>query len=366
MSGPTAWLSEERETYLLGLARVAFALILAAHVVKLASGVISRGYFGDYFHVPLLPEAWVPSRSVYLALLAVQAGAALLAAAGHFARPALLLASSIGLYLLCCDRLGYHNNRYVLYLLLFVLAFTPCDRSFRLGKPKLDAQARRGPIWAQRLLQAQVTLVYLASAISKLLDADWRGGQVLLVRFEKGLTLAIQRGYALPSWIGDLLRSPEFAELAAKAAITSELFIGLGLWFGPTRALALWLGVLFHLGIEFGARVEIFSFLMWAAYLSFVVPELGERKLLYDPSRRSSRAFAHSLRYLDWLARFEITPALSPTQASTAWGLSVIHRDGRRSDQSLAVLVLVSRCVPLFFPLWLPLAALHGVTRRQG
>ena len=39
------------------------------------------------------------------------------------------------------------------------------------------------PLWAARLAQLQVSLVYVASGGSKLLDPDWRGGRVLLERF---------------------------------------------------------------------------------------------------------------------------------------------------------------------------------------
>lgn len=356
------WLDERRETYLLGLARVALSLMYAHHASKLLRSTLDHGYFADSFFIPLVPEAWVPSRSVYLALLGAQMLAALLAALGKFARPLLLFAASVGLYLFCCNRLDYHNNRYVLHLMVFLISFAPCDRSFRLFGPRLSDEQRVAPVWAQRLAQLQISLVYLASAGSKLVDDDWRGGQVLLLRYRNIVRWWIEHGHPLPDSAVAALGSPSFADATSKAAICTELFVGLGLWFGRTRACALWLGVMLHLGIELGAAVEVFSVLMWASYLFFCVPELRERTLVYDPTRASSRRIARALQYLDWLARFEIIAATEPT--TVRWGISVIDRN-QRQDDGFGALVLVARAVPVLFPLWLPLFLLQRVTRSR-
>lgn len=362
MSQRLAWLDERRETYLLGLARVAFALMYVQHVSKLLRLTLTNGYFGDRFHIPIVPEAWVPAKSVYLALLSLQIVAALVAALGPFARPLLLLASSIGLYLFCCDRLDYHHNRYVLHLMVFLLSFTPCDRSFRAFAPKLSAAERVQPIWAQRLIQAQISLVYIASAGSKLWDADWRGGQVLLLRYQTIEPWWNAHGHPLPEPLVRVLTSSAFADLTSKAAIFTEFFVALALWFGRTRAFALWLGVMFHLGIELGANVELFSYVMWASYLMFCVPELRQRKLVYDAAPGVGRTVGRALRYLDWLARFEVSAATHPTRSR--WGLSAVDRDERKTE-GLGALVLLARAVPALFPLWLPLLALQRITRSR-
>ncbi|HWA73366.1 MAG TPA: HTTM domain-containing protein [Polyangiaceae bacterium] len=361
MTRALAWLDERRETYLLGLARVAFALLYAHGAFKLVRSTLTNGYFGDSFHIPIVPESWVPSRSVYIALLSVQIFAALLAAFGAFARPLLLGAASIGLYLLCCNRLDYHNNRYVLHLMVFLLAFTPCDRSFRAFGPKFDLERRRALIWAQRLMQIQISLVYIASAGSKLVDADWRGGQVLLLRYQNIIKWWIERGRPLPEPAVNALSSPVFADLTSKAAIGTELFVAFGLWFARTRPFAIWLGVLLHLGIELGASVEIFSFLMWASYLLFCVPELRERKLIYDPARSFSRAFARGLAWFDWLLRFEREG--SARAQNKRWGISAIDRDGTVSE-GFGALVLTARAVPALFLLWIPLSIVHRTIGR--
>ena len=56
--------------------------------------------------------------------------------------------------------------------------------------------------------------------------------------------------------------------------------------------------------LEIGARVELFSFVMWTSYLIFCVPEIGERKIV-TMGREISGASWPSLRLYRWLSRFE-------------------------------------------------------------
>jgi hypothetical protein len=338
------WLSEERETYVLGLLRAAFALLMLLLTLKLARQLVLIDYFGDFFHLPMVPESLVPSRNGYVAVLAVQGICSVAALLGFFTRPALLVASSLGIFTLLWDRLDYHNNRYELLLLVFLVALTPCDRSFL---PLRRARPGPGPRWAVTLVGAQVSAVYLASSLGKLFDHDWRGGVVLSHRFDKALPFFdAHQLHAL----GALVASPAFAHTASLAAIASELFLALGLWFRPTRALALWLGFMFHAGIEIVAHVELFSYTMIAGYLAFVTPELRERTLSFSLKTPAGQRCASLCRHLDLLARFQ--HASAPDQAPL---LRVTDRSGA-THEGLPAWRELARAFPPLFPLWLPLA----------
>lgn len=341
------WLREERETYVLGLLRVGFALLLFGQTGRRALELSRYGYFGNVFHMPIWPASFVPSAAVYGFLLGAALLGATLTALGVFARPALFGAASVGLFCTFCDRLQYHNNRYQLLLLAMLVAITPCDRSFRLGRaPELGP----GPRWGARLVAAQVSIVYLASSLGKLFDPAWRGGQVLQLRFTVAEPyLHHYVGASFASKCMSVLTHPAFAALAAAIAISSELFLALGPWFQRTRVLALWLGVMFHIGIELFARVELFSYTMLCSYLVFVTPELRERHLSWDTSRRAGRRFSRLFQRLDVLQRFE--HAQSPTQPSL---LETRDREGLRHE-GLAAWRELARAMPFLFPLWLPL-----------
>ena len=346
---------EERDAFVLGLLRLAISTLLFLNGLRLIIEFDRGGYFADYFHIPLISEAWLPDRSGYQLLLFAQALAALLAFLGLWPRAALLTASSLGLYFLLCDRLQYHNNRYALLLLGLLLAFTPCDRALLLIRGHghtLPREQRIAPTFARHLFQIQVSLIYLGSTGGKLLDADWRSGQVLFMRYAHAAEVSSLHGVTLPAWVLAILTSTWFASVAAKAAITSESFIALGIWPPQTRRLALWLGVIFHLSIEVTANVELFSWLMLAAYLAFVVPEVRERR--FEFARGSARAerLARLVALSDWCARFERAPLSAGTQG--AW-FYVTNREGQRATGVLG-LAHLAEALPLFFPLWLPLA----------
>lgn len=346
--------TEQRETHLLGLLRVAFGVMLVIHAQRLAGELDALGYFGDRFFLPIVPAAWVPSARTYAAMLIAMRVLGVAIVLGVRAREALLLVSAAGLYLLACDRLQYHNNRFALLLLSFLLAFAPCDRSFAVLR---GGPARVAPIWAQRLFQLQVSLVYASSASSKILDPDWFGGQVLWVRAARAVEHLAGHGIALPGWALALLGSKLALSAFSKLAIGGELFLALGLWLPRTRALALWWGVLFHLMIELGANVELFSYVMWSSYVAFVTPELRERRWLVAHDAPRARRAANVLRALDWLARWSVVEVPGERLGGAAYG--AIDRDGAQVH-GLSAWTLVARTTPLLFPLWLPLALWSG------
>ena len=295
------WRDEQGDTWVLALVRVALGVMLLLSAVRSASD-LAAGYFGDAFHWPLLPEALVPSRPVYVALVAAQLVLALLVVAGPRSRDALLASATLGAYVLFCDRLGFHNNRWALFLYAALLAFSPCDRFLCLGKARSGAA---GPLWAARLAQLQVSLVYVASGGSKLLDPDWRSGRVLLERFHLYGGQAVAAG--VPSSIVDALSHPTVAALLAALAIGTELFLAFGLWAPRTRAFALCWGLWFHLTIEATSRVESFTWLTVAMYALFVTPAVR------NGMRGLARRRALSLPF--WLPLFVLaTVTRKPTR----------------------------------------------------
>ena len=355
------WLNEERDAYLLGLVRCLLGLLLAVNVWQRFEELQHWGYFGDVFHVPFVPEGWVPSHGTYELLLGIELIGGLLGFAGFFGREGLFVGSSIGLYLLACDRLQYHNNRFALLLACFLCAFTASDRSFLLHRGRrhaLPLEERLGPTLPRRLLQLQVSAIYLSSGGGKLFDPDWRGGQSMLVRFQEGFVVASRRGVEFPEWYREFLTSPLTASLASKAAISLELFVALGLWFPRTRAVALWAGVAFHLGIQASARVELFSWLMGACYIAFVTPELGERRVVIDGTTGLGPAIRRALPWFDWLRRFRIED-----EGPKKGGISVVDRDGQVA-RGLAVPGALARGLPVLYLAWPILAGLKHFRPR--
>jgi hypothetical protein len=343
------WRDELGDTYVLGVVRVAFGVLLFANALR-AARELQDGYFGDVFHWPLFPESFVPSRSVYGTIVAVQVLLSALVVAGHRARGALFASAVLGAYVLFCDRLQFHHNRWALFCYAFLLSFAPCDRSFTVGT--VLPATRVGPMWAARLAALQVSIIYVASGGSKLLDPDWRGGRVVYERIALYGQNAIDAG--VPGWFMHWLAQTDTTSMLAKMAIATELALAFGLWSRHARILCLWWGLWFHLTIEGTSRVEGFTWLTLAAYALFCTPDVGARKLYYDKRRFRGRAYAHAVALLDWFARFEIRP-WTPDGIERGHTIVVIRRDGVHVT-GIHALAVVVRCTPLLFPLWGPLA----------
>jgi hypothetical protein len=220
-----------------------------------------------------------------------------------------------------------------------------------------SAERAPAPRWAARLIGAQLSLVYLASCLGKLLDEDWRGGTVMSLRFRPYRAAAEAW---LPDTVAGWLAEPWFGQAAAIVALTTELLLALGPWLKSSRVLALWLGVVFHIGIELFARVELFSYTMLSAYLVFAMPELRERRLSWSTHSGMARAFRPLLARLDLLARFQ------HEQVAGQGPRLIVHDRAGTAHEGLAGLRELSRATPWLFPLWLPLRLLtwRSIARR--
>lgn len=336
------------DTYLLGAVRVGFGLLFLNEAWLATQAFRSGGYFGLHFHQPFVPEAWVPSEGMYEAVLAAQWIAAALVVIGRWARPALLASAALLVTTMLWDRLWFHHYRHTMAAFAVLLAFTPCDRHLVLGREGDDTP---GPLWARTAMLAQISVMYLASGGSKLLDPEWRGGAMM-----QGMVHSLPHVIgvrSLPAELLAALQSPSGASLMAKGAIATELGLAFALWWPPTRKAAFGVGVGFHWLISQMTPVRLFTLEMLLVYLLWVTPDAWARVLHYDPDRHTRARLVESL---DWLRRYKLAPASGAE-------FTVVERDGEELRGLRAFAVLCST-LPLLFPLW-PFAATAAALRRR-
>jgi len=354
-----SFLDEIGDVHALAGARIAFGVLLLVEARGMMLEQLDQGYFGAHFHVPFIPERFVPSQQVFAMILAAQAVCAVLVIVGHVARPALFFSAAAITYAMLCDRLHFHHNRWALACYAALLALTPCDRARALGAR--GGVPTAGPLWAVRLAQLQVCIVYVASASSKLFDPDWRSGAMMLDRMVRYGHVAIERG--VPAGVVQFFQRPEVASLMSKGAIATELFLAFALLSRPLRIPAIFVGICFHAAIELSARVELFSFTTFAAYLLFATPDFRARSLRYDPTRAKSVVLARAVRLLDWLARFDVSP-WEADALDRGRSFVVTDRDGKPRTGFAGVMSLM-RALPLAFPIWAVLSPLLGVRSKS-
>lgn len=261
---------------------------------------------------------WYPHlpRAAYVALLWVGAVAAVAMSLGRgrVARAGAVTAFVVVTYNLFLSTTHYHHNRGYLVIVLAALAVTPTTAE--------------GPAWPLWLLRLEAAVVYGASGVSKLFDADWWGGTVTwdrVVRVEHRLV----SDTPLPGWAIDVLTNREVHTVAAKVIVVTELFLAAGFWSRRTRYAAVWIAVVFHALIEVSASVQVFSYLAVAALVIWAVPSTGDRVV-----RTGNPTLATFVRRLDWLHRFRVEPGDD---------LEVLDRDGTAVRGRAAAALLFSR-----------------------
>jgi hypothetical protein len=250
----------DRNRRLLAMARIGFAILLCWELALEWRTFRDGGYFASGFHLPALPFLPTPSAEAFTWLCCARLLAVALAVLGIYARAGLMFGALTGIYVLLLDRLGYHHNRYALFLFVFLLAFTPCDQQWSLRKTPIPSF-----MIGARALKLQIALIYLASSISKLLDVDWRSGLVLQVRMLRHLEQTIARG--VPASIANFLVRDNTALWLARGAIATELLLALALQSKRLRKLAIGVGIVFHLAIELTSNVEGFTGVMLVGYV---------------------------------------------------------------------------------------------------
>ena len=342
-----------------GVVRFCLGAILLKGLLTNAQDLARGGeYFGDVFHLPFLPWLPEPSRSMFVVILATRILLAVLVVLGVSARPAMAASGALGLYVFLLDRTQFHHNRYSLLLYVSLLAFAPVHRSVAWLAPRAPKD-ERWPIYGGALARLQVSIVYVASAGSKLVDADWRDGTVIALRLSRWAARAVAHG--APSGVVAWLATPFMSAMLSRGAITTEVFLAFALFRPRLRVPAIWIGCMFHLTIEATSKVEAFTWLTLAMYGVFVTHDVGARSFHYDGERAIGRWLARLVVWTDWFRRYQVQP-WAPDEVGSKHVVVIKRRDGTRAT-GFSALVMAARTLPILFPLWGPLALVESLRR---
>jgi hypothetical protein len=162
----------------------------------------------------------------------------------------------------------------------FFLMFAPSgaalslDRylAVRRGRAEPWSFPQRAP-WALRLLQIQLSILYLSAVWFKVGGETWRDGTAVsyALRIEN-----LQR-FPLP----DALTTSELASnVLTFGTLAVELALGILVWNRRLRPWVLLAGVGLHLGIDYAIRVGFFSYGILVLYIAFVPPVTMDRWVL--------------------------------------------------------------------------------------
>ena len=133
-------------------------------------------------------------------------------------------------------------------------------------KPGVGVKAEPGPIWLFRLLQIQLTLIYLVTFFEKVAGESWRSGTATLTVFR----METLDRFPVPDF---LLTNIGVANLMTWSVLAVEGLLPVLLWNSRTRRMMIIVGVLFHLAIDWTLNIGVFSWIVIAVYFTFLRPE---------------------------------------------------------------------------------------------
>lgn len=163
-----------------------------------------------------------------------------------------------------------HSGDTFLRVAGFFLIFAPAgaafslDRLLRVRKGLESVEIEPVAPWAQRMIQLELMLVYLASFLWKIKGNAWLHGTALYLVIH----LHSMQRFPLPGW----LRYPTFLKIAGWCIMALEFCLGTLLWVRRVRYPLLVLGLLLHLSIEYAINIPMFQWDVLAAYILFVDP----------------------------------------------------------------------------------------------
>ncbi len=173
--------------------------------------------------------------------------------------------------LLICD-----GEDTVFRLFAFFMIFMPLDHAWSLrrrlfGNEKGQGQARdrvgsSDSAWALRLMQIEVTAIYLSTAYCKWQGVTWRDGTALYY-------VSRMQDVFGRLWLPDgLFENGWMVAACTWGVLGLETLLPLLLWLPATRRWAIVLGIGLHLSIEYSMHLFLFEWIMIVGLLSFIRP----------------------------------------------------------------------------------------------
>lgn len=132
--------------------------------------------------------------------------------------------------------------------------------------------------WALRLMQVQLSLIYISTAWAKLRGTTWNDGTAV----SYALRLEDFQRLQLPHV---LLNSELFVNCLTYGTLATELALGILVWNRALRPWVLACGLALHIGIDLFLRIGFFSYAIFVLYIAFVPPETVTKLLLQARDR---------------------------------------------------------------------------------
>jgi Vitamin K-dependent gamma-carboxylase len=265
--------------YTLGLIRIAFGAIAIAWTVSLLPDL--NDFFGSDGVLPRQPavpfewgvfEFWTDDRALAIGW-AVLLLSAIAMTIGWHSRLAALIVFVLIMSFEFRNSYIFNSGDNLLRVEALFLALSPCGAALSLDQKRMTGSFWTAQIrapWLVRLLQIQLSLIYLATFQIRMTGEKWPQGTAMsyALRLEDMLIIPA------PQWIST---NALLMNVATWGTLVLELLIGVLVWNRRCRPVVLAAGVVLHSIIMITVAVGFFTPAMFVLYLAFMSPETVRR-----------------------------------------------------------------------------------------
>ncbi|TNE86279.1 MAG: tetratricopeptide repeat protein [Deltaproteobacteria bacterium] len=263
------WFDRSMEPGRLAALRIGFFTLFAvdqlhlmtSHAWRFGAGGINLAHF-DWLDT-LLP---LPRVEIHLGAYLLSAFLSLCVAAGIATRVFIPLIATLYGYAYFSSMADGYQHHYLLFWILVVCSFVRFDQAPGIASPPAEGRIRS---WGLSLLYAQIAIVYLFTAITKV-DPQWVSGWALEQQVSTPSVRALFESTNAALGLGPLgayaivATSVMLWQFLAAASFVDERL----------HAIACLTGLVFHVTIEFiGIEIRWFSYYMIALYYLLLLPD---------------------------------------------------------------------------------------------
>jgi hypothetical protein len=274
----TFWF-QPQPVYTLGLIRIVFGALMVAWTVSLLPDL--DDLFGEHGVTPRQPsfafqwgvfDVWTSDRALLIGWAVLLVSAIALAVGWH-SRIAALAVFVLVVSFEYRNPWVFNSGDTLIRVAALILALSPCGAALSLDRRRSTGSFWSAQIrapWTIRLLQIQLSLIYLATVRAKMSGQAWPQGTAVsyALRLEDMLILRA------PHW---LTANALLMNAATWGTLAIELSIGILVWNRRLRPWVLAAGVVMHSLIMISIAVGFFAPAMFVLYLAFLPPEIVQR-----------------------------------------------------------------------------------------
>jgi Vitamin K-dependent gamma-carboxylase len=172
---------------------------------------------------------------------------------------------------------AFNAGDVLLRVISFYLIFAPTGAAlsvwgFVRDRASFWSFPLRAP-WALRLLQIQLSVVYLFAVWTKVQGTTWNAGTAV----SYALRITDISRFPVPHFLST---SPLFSNVFSYGTLVIELSLAILVWNRKLRPWVLLAGLSLHLGIEYSIRVGFYGLAVTSLYILFVAPARLEAAVL--------------------------------------------------------------------------------------